>query len=198
MKFMFLLKIVATADRFKWLIEWISQNPYLVASEGRLTDGKATVKDSHTTTRERGGWNFRRWNQRSESTVLSDVFHGPSEDQKLYWHWPQPQPISVPAFAWKCRFAWWRNLAGYSVWFVATLIPEENRFVSWLAPPNNLKHIVLRKSLFFASCLCLIEVGAFMRFNDPLRTHVFGCAPNTRKRSCQLVHFFCFMYLSFF
>lgn len=28
------------------------------------------------------------------------------------------------------------NLAGYSVWFVATLIPEENRFVSWLTPPN--------------------------------------------------------------
>ena len=74
------------------------------------------------------------------------------------------------------------NLAGYSVWFVATLIPEENRFVSWLTPPNNPPNtFFLWKSLFFASCLDLIEVGAFMRFNDPLRTHVFGPAPNKRK-----------------
>lgn len=29
--------------------------------------------------------------------------------KKLYWHWPQPQPISVPAFAWKCRSAWSRK-----------------------------------------------------------------------------------------
>lgn len=42
-------------------------------------------------------------------TLLADVFHGPSEDQKLYWHWPQPQPISMPAFAWKCRSAWSRK-----------------------------------------------------------------------------------------
>lgn len=84
------------------------------------------------------------------------------------------------------------NLAGYSVWFVATLIPEENRFVSWLTPPNNPNHIFLWKSLFFASCLDLIEVGAFMRFNDPLRTHVFGSAPNKRKPCI----FCCFMFLS--
>ena len=83
------------------------------------------------------------------------------------------------------------NLAGYSVWFVATLIPEENRFVSWLTPPNNPKHIFLWKSLFFASCFDLIEVGAFMRFNDPLRTHVFGSAPNKRKPCIFVVSCFC-------
>ena len=48
------------------------------------------------------------------------------------------------------------------------------------APKQSQTHF-LCKSLFFASCLDLIEVGAFMRFNDPLRTHVFGSAPNKRK-----------------